>query len=105
MAQEDNTQQNAPEQAAGGPDVQDATPAPASPSAAPEDRRELLNTARAFLTSPQVIHEDVSAKRGFLAQKGLNEVEIEGLIRELVSIRCNDSSMIQLLIHHVFSHR
>ena len=83
MAGEDKPQQNAPQEAPVGPDVQEK-PVSSVP-VAPEDRTELLSTARAFLTSPQVIHEDVSAKRRFLAQKGLNDVEIEGLIRELVS--------------------
>ena len=49
-----------------------------------EDRGLLLDRARAFLTSPQIRHEEPAAKRRFLAEKGLNEVEIEGLMRELV---------------------
>ncbi|KAI9056505.1 hypothetical protein FKP32DRAFT_1763211 [Trametes sanguinea] len=48
-----------------------------------EDRSELLQRARAFLTSPQVRHEDAAAKRRFLAEKGLTEVEIEGLLHEV----------------------
>lgn len=48
------------------------------------DRTELLQTARAFLNSPQVRHEDNVAKRNFLAQKGLNDAEIDILLREVV---------------------
>ncbi|OJT05321.1 hypothetical protein TRAPUB_3762 [Trametes pubescens] len=50
---------------------------------APEDRTELLQRARAFLSSPQVRHEDLTAKRRFLGEKGLSEDEIEGLLREV----------------------
>ena len=58
---------------------------PASATSPAEDRSELLQRARTFLTSPQVVHEDPLAKRRFLAEKGLNELEIEQLIQELVS--------------------
>ncbi len=50
----------------------------------PPNRAELVDKARAFLGSPQVIHEDTSAKRRFLAEKGLNDSEIETLILEQV---------------------
>ena len=50
-----------------------------------ESREELIAKARSFLTSPQIQHEDVSAKRKFLSEKGLNDSEINGLLRELVS--------------------
>ena len=50
----------------------------------PTDRTELIQRARAFLTSPQVRHEDASAKRRFLAEKGLTDTEIEGLLYEVV---------------------
>jgi len=46
------------------------------------DRTSLLQTARAFLNSPQVRHEDAGVKRNFLSQKGLNAVEIEQLLQE-----------------------
>ena len=49
-----------------------------------EDRSELLDKARSFLTSPQVRHDDPSATRRFLAEKGLNNLEIEQLMREMV---------------------
>lgn len=49
------------------------------------DRAQLLERARNFLHSPQVRNEDNSAKYRFLAEKGLNEVEIRGLLHELVS--------------------
>ncbi|KAH8113342.1 hypothetical protein DFH11DRAFT_1878504 [Phellopilus nigrolimitatus] len=49
----------------------------------PEDRNALLDRARVFLTSPHVVHEQPPAKRRFLAEKGLDEREIEGLMREL----------------------
>ncbi|KAI1796199.1 hypothetical protein LXA43DRAFT_1090283 [Ganoderma leucocontextum] len=47
------------------------------------DRTELLQRARAFLTSPQVTHEDITAKRRFLTDKGLTDVEIDGLLRQV----------------------
>ena len=50
----------------------------------PTDRTELIQRARAFLTSPQVRHEDAVAKRRFLAEKGLTDAEIEGLLLEVV---------------------
>ena len=50
----------------------------------PTDRTELIQRARAFLTSPQVRHEDAVAKRRFLAEKGLTDAEIEGLLYEVV---------------------
>ncbi|KAM5535508.1 hypothetical protein V8D89_010845 [Ganoderma adspersum] len=49
----------------------------------PVDRTELLQRARVFLTSPQVRHEDMTAKRRFLADKGLSDVEVDGLLREV----------------------
>ncbi|KAJ7780990.1 hypothetical protein B0H16DRAFT_1404079 [Mycena metata] len=53
------------------------------PPANPEDRLELLTKARAFLHQPQIQREDVVSKRRFLAEKGLNDAEIEGLMREM----------------------
>ena len=55
-----------------------------APTPAPTDRAELLSRARAFLTTPQVQHEDTAAKRRFLADKGLTEREIDGLLYETV---------------------
>lgn len=52
--------------------------------ASSEGRSSLLERARAFLMSSRVVHEPVEAKRRFLAEKGLNEVEVESLMRELV---------------------
>ena len=49
-----------------------------------EDRSGLLERARIFLNSPQVRYEEPVEKRKFLVEKGLNEEEIEGLMRELV---------------------
>ncbi|KAK7061956.1 hypothetical protein R3P38DRAFT_3166948 [Favolaschia claudopus] len=64
--------------------VPDATPSPSAAQASGfEDRVELLNKARAFLHQPQIQREDVLSKRRFLAEKGLNDAEIEGLMREL----------------------
>ncbi|KAI0720309.1 hypothetical protein C8T65DRAFT_634096 [Cerioporus squamosus] len=60
------------------PPAQGDPPPPAS-----TDRTELLQRARAFLTSPQVRHEDVSAKRRFLVEKGLTDAEIEELLFEV----------------------
>jgi hypothetical protein len=56
---------------------------PKAPDTVP-NRLELLEQARAFLTSPQVVHDDVAAKRRFLTDKGLTDVEITGLLNELV---------------------
>ncbi|KDR83882.1 hypothetical protein GALMADRAFT_54422 [Galerina marginata CBS 339.88] len=64
---------------------QTTTPTPSPPEAtpSPDDRSELIARARSFLGSPQVQHQDVAAKRAFLADKGLNEPEIEDLLRQL----------------------
>jgi hypothetical protein len=56
-------------------------------SAQPLDRRELLARALIFLNSPQILDQDVAAKRKFLSEKGLNEQEVEGLLREPVRAR------------------
>lgn len=48
------------------------------------NRTELLRKARAFLGSPQVRHEDDIAKRRFLTEKGLTDVEIDRLLQEIV---------------------
>lgn len=53
---------------------------------AKNERQELIDKARAFLVSPQVRNEDIPAKRRFLAEKGLTDVEIDRLIQELVSL-------------------
>ncbi|KAI0375830.1 hypothetical protein BV20DRAFT_959889 [Pilatotrama ljubarskyi] len=63
------------------PQAEASSQAQAAP--APEDRTQLLQRARAFLTSPQVRHEDLVAKRRFLEEKGLTEREIEGLLHEV----------------------
>ncbi|KAH0587835.1 hypothetical protein H2248_006591 [Termitomyces sp. 'cryptogamus'] len=47
------------------------------------DRSELLSRARGFLQSPQIMHQDAVAKRQFLLEKGLNESEITGLLRQV----------------------
>ncbi|THH28799.1 hypothetical protein EUX98_g5397 [Antrodiella citrinella] len=47
------------------------------------DRVQLIERARTFLYSPQVRYEDNAAKYRFLAEKGLNDVEIHGLLNEL----------------------
>ncbi|KAH9899683.1 hypothetical protein C8Q73DRAFT_638478 [Cubamyces lactineus] len=56
---------------------------PPTHTAPADDRSELLQRARAFLNSPQLRHEDISAKRQFLVEKGLREAEIEGLLHEV----------------------
>ncbi|KAJ7094529.1 hypothetical protein B0H15DRAFT_126932 [Mycena belliarum] len=56
-------------------------PSPSQPE--PESRAELLAKARAFLHQPQIQRENDAAKRRFLAEKGLNDAEIQGLMREL----------------------
>lgn len=60
--------------------------APAAPTV--EDRSELLQRAKAFLTSPQVLQEDITAKRRFLTEKGLSDVEVEALLRETARVSC-----------------
>lgn len=72
-----------PEEIVPGTDAQVIAPAVPLEAA---NRVELLDKARAFLRSPQVMHEDVLAKRRFLAEKGLNDAEIEQLMVELVSV-------------------
>jgi hypothetical protein len=57
-----------------------------SPASQPESRAGLIERARSFLTSPQIRHEDFFAKRRFLAEKGLSDAEIAGLLQELVYI-------------------
>ncbi len=66
--------------------IQDTTP-PTETTSQPVtvDRTDLVEKARTFLHSPQVRSEDNAAKRKFLVEKGLTDVEIEGLLRELVS--------------------
>lgn len=56
------------------------------------DRAQLIERARTFLYSPQVRYEDNAAKYRFLAEKGLNDVEIHGLLHELVSCSVIPSS-------------
>ena len=51
---------------------------------ADEDRALLVARARQFLLSPQVQHEDLTAKRRFLLEKGLNDAEVEALLRDVV---------------------
>ncbi|KAF8640033.1 hypothetical protein AX17_001275 [Amanita inopinata Kibby_2008] len=46
------------------------------------ERSKLLAHGRTFLASPQVLHQDMAAKRRFLTEKGLLEYEIDALIRE-----------------------
>ncbi|PPQ67821.1 hypothetical protein CVT26_007068 [Gymnopilus dilepis] len=52
-----------------------------SPQSQAADRAELLARARTFLASPQVQHQDIAAKRAFLTDKGLQESEIDELLR------------------------
>ena len=47
-------------------------------------REGLLAKARAFLRQPDVHSQDVSARRGFLTEKGLDAEEIEQLLSETV---------------------
>ncbi|KAH9965784.1 hypothetical protein BC827DRAFT_1179829 [Russula dissimulans] len=61
-----------------------------SPSSTPTpvlapNRSELLDRARHFLSSPQVIHQDYESKRRFLAEKNLADGEIQLLLREMPS--------------------
>lgn len=63
--------------------VDKAQPSSSSPTPIP-NRSELLDRARHFLSSPQVIHQDHESKRRFLAEKGLADGEIQLLLREMV---------------------
>ncbi|KAI0005157.1 hypothetical protein BJV74DRAFT_881044 [Russula compacta] len=56
-----------------------------SPTPIP-NRSELLDRARHFLSSPQVIHQDHESKRRFLAEKGLADGEIQLLLREMLPV-------------------
>jgi hypothetical protein len=73
----------------GDPPTSDLKPLPAQPIAdssnPAQDRSELYSRARSFLLSPQVIHQDVPAKRRFLVEKGLTDEEIGRLLLEAVS--------------------
>jgi len=51
-------------------------------------RSELLDRARHFLSSPQVIHQDHESKRRFLSEKGLSDGEVQLLLREMVRASC-----------------
>lgn len=51
------------------------------------DRTALLSKARAFLRSPSVASQDVTARRQFLSDKGISGEEIENLILEVVCTR------------------
>ncbi|RPD80921.1 hypothetical protein L226DRAFT_432864, partial [Lentinus tigrinus ALCF2SS1-7] len=88
MADEDKTAAQSPPPAPAtepaaesSPDLPPAQSDPPPPAST--DRTELIQRARAFLTSPQVRHEDATAKRRFLAEKGLTDAEIEGLLYEV----------------------
>lgn len=70
------------------PQTTDTTVVQAPPAPTVEDRSELLQRAKAFLTSPQVLQEDITAKRRFLTEKGLSDVEVEVLLRETVRVFC-----------------
>lgn len=58
-----------------------ASPLPTTPVT---DRSELLDKARHFLGSPQVVHQDHESKRRFLTDKGLTDGEIQLLLHEMV---------------------
>ena len=54
-----------------------------SPTTTPH-RSELLDRARHFLSSPQVIYQGHESKRRFLSEKGLSDGEVQLLLREMV---------------------
>ena len=54
------------------------------------NRSDLIQKARSFLQSPQVRAEDYAAKRRFLSEKGLNDVEIDSLLQETVIISASE---------------
>ena len=59
---------------------------PTTPGPTVEDRSTLLSKARSFLASPQIVHQDAQAKRTFLKEKGLDDVEVESLLREVPAV-------------------
>jgi hypothetical protein len=67
-------------------DTSNPTERSSPPAPVTEDRSELVQRARAFLTSPQVQHEDMAVKRRFLMDKGLNDAEVEALLRDIVCV-------------------
>jgi hypothetical protein len=78
-----------PPQATNSPSSEQSNPAElpppvSTPPTTVQDRVELLARARIFLNSPQILEQDVTAKRKFLSEKGLSELEIERLLREPV---------------------
>ncbi|KAF9478182.1 hypothetical protein BDN70DRAFT_860632 [Pholiota conissans] len=46
---------------------------------------DLVDKARSFLLSPQIVHQDILSKRAFLREKGLNETQIDSLLNSLPS--------------------
>ncbi|KAI0082349.1 hypothetical protein K474DRAFT_500649 [Panus rudis PR-1116 ss-1] len=64
------------------PDTQASTSLTSSGDQHASNRHELLQRARAFLQSSQIVHEEDVAKRRFLIEKGLNEQEINFLLQE-----------------------
>lgn len=71
---------------------------PPPPTHPVEDRLSLLSRARVFLASPQVQHQNIPAKRAFLAEKGLNETEIDNLLREVVSAFTSSNIVVPLIL-------
>lgn len=59
-------------------------PSSSSSSAEVKDRSQLLEQARSFLASPNIVNEAPDAKRNFLAEKGIHEDEIDMLLRNAV---------------------
>lgn len=57
-----------------------------TPSSNGNNRGELISKARAFLHSPQIQGQEIPEKRRFLAEKGLNDNEINGLLYEFVRL-------------------
>lgn len=51
-----------------------------------KSRANLIARARSFLASPQVRHQDLVAKRAFLVEKGLSDLEIEKLLFNIVRV-------------------
>ncbi|KAI0068595.1 hypothetical protein BV25DRAFT_1873595 [Artomyces pyxidatus] len=79
----DNDNETTPEQP---PVPTEASVSPQPPSeivSEPSGRAELLERARQFLASPLSRYEEPEYKRRFLAEKGLSEDEVNGLMREL----------------------
>lgn len=83
MSADDGKQPDSDSQPTPGPSTASSSSSTTAVMERPQDRSQALSQARAFLVSPQVIHQSLAAKRHFLAQKGLSEHEITSLLQQM----------------------